>query len=151
MFEELVGLSDKTLGKGYLTERDFHNYYKDNNYWIVCARNEKEQLIGFVIFGIEDRVGIIKTLAVDDHYQDKGIGKKLFVEAFNILRQQVKEVITIIDSKSKSANIAKEKDEFFFVKEIKNYWYQLSVERNLQCFHCGNPCNCSAYIYKLST
>lgn len=167
----IVKLSDINFGKAYLSTENINLFVEHTETAVYVAENKKA-LIGFGIFHLimqweiinylgnslgnkfvnfnpQDRIFLIKSLAIKPEYRRKGIGK-------NLVRKAMKEkfsgdqLLSIVwESKENTAmeKLCKSLGMKFWYK-AENFWLMDSSEKNYNCPVCGNPCMCNALIYK---
>lgn len=102
---------------------------------------------------ISDQMGtlaLIDSIAIDPSYQKRGIGSKLVKKSLEALREAGAKAVTSFGWKEgDNVNIGPTFRYFGFKerKEFEKFWHQDSIEKDYDCPHCGNPCNCSAVLF----
>lgn len=96
------------------------------------------------------RIGVIKTVAVNQDYKQQGIGSTIVKECYNQLIDMNIEVATSVAwKKGATINIDRVLTKMGFIKhlEVKQYWLEESQKSEFECPYCGFPCTCNAVIY----
>lgn len=137
---------------------------------IVAADKKTGKVIGFLIyetinyqtleditkgkpieeFSYSDKIGYIKTIAVDSRYEGFGIGNALTEKAVESLRKAGSNVF--VSTAWKHAGVINlhgilSRNKFRKRLEIPDYWYEDSIKEGFECPQCGNPCHCACVIY----
>lgn len=98
-----------------------------------------------------DRVGVLRTIAVDEQFEGRGIGTKLAEKRIQRIQQKgVTAFCAVGWEEDGNVNISGLMDYFGFEEElrIENYWKDESIENDYHCANCGEPpCTCSAVIF----
>lgn len=168
---EICAIADQQLGENFINEENVKSILDGvNNSGCICAVDkESGKVYGFcsyslidkekatIIVGKEnleikyaDKIGYLKSVAVDKDFKGYGLGSKLVEECLKILSKQKTDAIICTAWKHAGIiNIGNILDRNGFVKrkEIKDYWYESSVREKYKCPQCGNPCHCSCVIY----
>lgn len=172
----ILNIADSQLGNDYLSSNIINSCINNKDDYIgkVSIDHHNNKVVGFymgykvskddVVEMFKDYVdktprilrysnifGLIKTVAVDDNYKNRGIGTKLIRDAEeNFLSKNINTIFTVA-WKSKEGTNLKGILEYLGYKElfeILDYWKEDSIENNYNCPSCGNPpCTCSAVIY----
>ncbi len=171
-FPNITRIADSQLGKNYITEdflREIINE-DDSTFCLVAYNAQTSRVVGFCInkyvdyselkeitqgrdineLKFENKIGIIKTVAVDEVSKNLGLGSMLVGESLTVME---KDGVTCFASPAwKHAGIINvasilEKCGFERALEIPKYWYESSIKEGFNCPHCGNPCHCSCVIY----
>ncbi|MEM2211112.1 MAG: ribosomal protein S18-alanine N-acetyltransferase [Nitrososphaerales archaeon] len=112
-------------------ERTSFNQPYDRNVFIYYLMNESERflvaevnnfVVGYIISSILNNVGLIISLAVDNKWRRKGIGKKLLEVAFQQLSNKVKRVELQVRVSNESALRFYLNFGFKIEKRIKEYY-----------------------------
>jgi len=159
-------ISDTVLGTGYFTTFN-NNLFSESHLIRVIIDNEI--LVGFCYsyitsfkeinkewdlsehqFALNDKVGILKTIAIKTEFQNKGLGNKLVKDTINYLVQKNATAIftSLWNHPDTDSNISlMVKNGFRWQKTIPNYWTSDSIKNGYHCLVCGYPCKCLASIY----
>ena len=162
-------ISDTELGTGYFNTFN-NNLFSESN--LIRVIIHKEILAGFCYsyitsfkeinkawelsenqFAPNDKVGVLKTIAVKDGFQKQGLGNALVKDTINCLLQYNAIAIftSLWDNPDTDSNISLLiKNGFRWQKTIPNYWTSDSIKKGYHCPACGHPCKCSASIYQKS-
>lgn len=171
-FIGIVRIGDAQLGRRYVTPSFLREAMAPSSPYrcIVAADKKTGKVIGFLIyetinyqtleditkgkpieeFSYSDKIGYIKTIAVDSHYEGYGIGNALTEKAVESLR---KAESNVFDSTAwKHAGMINlhgilSRNKFRKRLEIPDYWYEDSIKEGSECPQCGNPCHCACVIY----
>lgn len=174
-FSEIIALSDEELGEDYLTQELLNDFNSNENAFVHVALNSSGKVIGFVLGLIASeneiqaffkkaqliqllrlslsagRIGIVKTIAINNKYKGQGVGTALIKSCISILETKGISIICSLAWRSKKGiNLEHilENEGFKILKELKKYWFEDSIQRNYICPECGQPpCKCSAVIY----
>lgn len=169
---QVIDISNKTLGDQYLTESSLQNYINSpTNFGFVMVQNEI--VLGFTSIVIltpqefkqtvlkdndwfyfttkeYSKIAWRKQLVVNPYYMNKGIGSKLYQLSSKAIEQKSNAQICTAwknDNNSAMINLLV-KSNFKHIKTIKNYWNNDSIKNNYNCLICGKPpCKCSVDIY----
>ncbi len=137
---------------------------------IVAADKKTGKVIGFLIyetincqtlediakgkpieeFSYSDKIGYLKTIAVDSHYEGYGIGNALTEKAVESLRKAgSKAFVSTAWKHAGTINLhgILSRNKFRKRLEIPNYWYEESIKEGFECPQCGNPCHWACVIY----
>lgn len=171
-FPSIIRIAGNQLGKNYITEEFLSKIINedDSTFCLVSYNTRNSKVVGFCInkqvtydelkeitqgkdiqeLKFEKRIGVVKTVAVDEHSTNLGLGSMLVSESLTIMEKQG--VTCFVSPAWKHAgiiNIASilEKGGFERAIEIPNYWYESSLKEGFHCPQCGNPCHCSCVIY----
>ena len=171
-FEQVLDISNKTLGQDYLTTDILTAYLLSNNYYpFVIELNDK--VVGFTSLVIlspselkqailtenewfyeltkaYEKIVLRKQTIVAPKFINKGYGNML-------VQLSTKEVEKVSDFQlstvwkkegDKAMSNLLTKNGFSLIKTIKNYWEKDSIEHNYNCLICGNPpCKCATEVY----
>lgn len=161
----LIKIADLTMGKGYYNPLDIIEYTSPgSNIYFSIIDNKitgfalsyfirgDNQNIKFCCNDIKGSIGLVKTIAIDPNYQNKGIGTKLLdatLADFN--KNGINTAISFLwkstDGKINASKLL-ENRLFKLYKTILQYWYYESLKKGYECPTCGKPpCNCSALLY----
>lgn len=171
-FAAITKIADSQLGKDYITEEFLREIIdEDKSTFCLVAYNTKtNKIAGFSIskaitydevkeisqsqnikeLSFEDKIGFVKTVAVDSVCQGLGLGTMLVDKSIDKLKKDVMD--SFISTAWKHAgiiNIESGLDRCGFEKimELPNYWYESSLKEGFHCPQCGNPCHCSCVIF----
>ena len=99
----------------------------------------------------QKRVGSLSTSCVREDVQGKGVGSELMRVRLEWLRSKTCNSfvgISWVSGKPHTSNRVFEKFGFKKVNEVKNFFYQASLDHPFVCPACGGPpCICSAIMY----
>lgn len=173
-----IDLIDNLLGKDYVIPAELLNLLNDSN--TICLKAVKDnRLIGVVLgyimsrenalkitklnslkfpnaFSACDKVGIIKTIAVQEEYQGQGVGSRLLTKSEELLKSSgislVMSVVWRIRTENgdfiENAGGLMRQNNFRSIGIQEEFWKQDSIEKGFSCPSCGNPpCLCAANIY----
>ncbi len=170
-FPRIIRISDNQLGKDYVNKNLLEQSLdKDDRFCYVAEAHKTKQPIAFAMCMVidyeeakkisrteeikdlqfYDKIGYIKTVVVDEHYEGYGIGSKIVGECIDYLSSLgCSAFISTAWKHAGVINIANilQLNDFYKISEIPNYWYEDSLTEGFQCPQCGNPCNCSCVIY----
>ena len=171
-FIGIVRIGDAQLGGRYVTPSFLWEAMAPSSpYRCIGAAGKKTwKVIGFLIyetincqtleditkgkpieeFSYSDKIGYIKTSAVDSHYEGYGIGNALTEKAVESLRKAGSKVF--VSTAWKQAGVINlhgilSRNKFRKRLEIPDYWYEDSIKEGFECPQCGNPCHCACVIY----
>lgn len=176
---QILDISDEELGKDYINYDMLKKITTDaDDYICKLAYNPNEaKIVGFCLCMIivpqdinniiripedktpraliySERIGVIKTVAVDKKYQGYGIGREIVKDCFNeLLQKQVQSMFSIAWKNNEKTNIHGILTGLGFKEliEIPKYWSEDSMKKEYICPVCGQPpCQCSAVIYTQS-
>ena len=172
----VIRIADAQLGSGFISPDDLAaiEQQPDECLGIVAVDEDTARIVGFGLtyivgpsdsrrliswpeqkipesVGYVDRVGILKTVAVREDYQGRGVGYAIVEESLRKLREFGVETVCAIawkaGEKTNIGGILKNL-EFFKYREVPNYWKMESEERGYECPRCGPPpCLCTGVIY----
>ena len=168
-----VEMIDSVLGKDYINIDHFSELLSDNR--VTCYKAiYKQRIVGVAIACIMDYetareylkldktqmphslkvskdIGILKTVAVAEDMQGKGVGtalveklEKMFVE------NDIHSIVCVAWQHDNIENISgiMKRNTYTSKLVIKDYWYNDSIEQGFSCPVCGSDgCHCSANIY----
>lgn len=175
----IISIADRNIGEQYLTEELINNCINDTNNYIckVAIDNDSKKVVGFYIsyivnpqsintvinvtpnqiprmFKYPSKIGVLKTIAVDNKYQGYSIGTLLSKDSIEEFRARNVPTICTIAWKSKNGTNLEgvlKRLNFEKVLEIKDYWKEDSINNSFECPVCGEPpCRCSAEIFGLN-
>lgn len=156
---QIMELLCKNLGNDYCTIYDISNHIKNNIVLSARTYNE-EKIIGIAIsqkinnnqnkkfsnyININDNIGYIESIVVNENFRKKGIGNKLLEKSIKELQKEnINCILTEawIHPDDNLCNLL-EKYNFNKIKELKKYYQET------HCPYCGNNCTCDAILYKL--
>lgn len=149
-FKSIIQLSNTIFGNSYITEKELQIYVNSKSNFGIVAFNENT-FCGFILYEIiAQKTGLIKSIAVKEDFQGKGIATDLISKAIIQLKETTTQIqaVTWHYPDNHLIKILK-KHNFNLVKTIPNYWKEDSLKRNFECKICGKPpCMCSAQIWK---
>lgn len=171
-FDDIIRIANKRLGENYLTISELQIYTYDQTYLglVVLVNGDLagfalarvlsfSEMMAFVLkeknwfagqFNAEQKIGLLKTIAVDHSYTNRGVGKALTEARLKALKQRVEHVFSVSwQQKKESFNTRLlENRGLNCKKSIPNYWAEDSIEKAYYCNECGAPpCSCAALIY----
>lgn len=168
-------LLDKQFGTDYLSIEELHIFANTPHFGLVALEGSKvigvslvkigkvSTLVEEVLleqswfcshFGKNKLIALRKHLAVDNHYQGKGIGKLLVIDGIKQLRSMVDYIISIVWKESAEHSLGKllQKVGATPIRTIPDYWKEDSLTKQYDCPICGQPpCACSTIIYSIDT
>ncbi|MEQ8198355.1 MAG: GNAT family N-acetyltransferase [Clostridiaceae bacterium] len=174
-----MDISDKELGKDYLLYEDLEKVLNSSEEYIckLAINRVDGKVVGFCLCLIispgelqtilkqseykipralkySEKIGVLKTTAVERLYQGYGIGKKLTKDCHEaMLKRKVQSVCSVAWKNGNKINISGILNALGYKKyvEIESYWEKDSLEKGYDCPACGKPpCKCSAIIYTQS-
>jgi ribosomal protein S18 acetylase RimI-like enzyme len=171
---QIVAISDKELGVGFLTYDDIMDKILDKNSNICKAALMNETVVGFCLCKIvnqseicdylridkinlpeyvnrTDKIGVLKTIAVHNKFHRHGVGHALTFAAYNDLTtRDIQALSSIAWKNGETINADKILSTLGFQPhiEIKSYWEADGIKNNYNGSACGPPpCKCSAVLY----
>lgn len=99
------------------------------------------------------KLGYLHAVGVDPKFQRRCIGTVLVRESIEALKKLGAETLLSVGWKSeKGIHIGGilSRSNLTAFREIKEYWLEDSKKKGYSCPSCGNPCRCSAVIFKSS-
>jgi ribosomal protein S18 acetylase RimI-like enzyme len=174
-FQEVILLSDKLLGVGYLDEIQLQKYLDDSHKTGIVSKSPSGEITGFQLmltceldellqmsvsehnwfkeyFSNKSPIGVIKTVGVNPEYKNEGIGTLLTQKGIDILQKHAKSIISMCWDQKDDTPFARvlEKCNMHLIKTIPAYWEEDSLVKKYDCKICGEPpCLCAALIYEL--
>lgn len=149
-YYSVLSIADTQFGNGYL--KGVLKLSFDHFLWVAEERSSK-RIVGFIFIIPGERRAIIKSVAIHENYQRKGIGTALFKIAFDKLKDSVDKFEVVAWERSDSGEIPLEgllvKFGFQEVTRKPQFWYDDSVRRRYTCPSCGAPCKCTAVIFSI--
>lgn len=141
----------------------------ENRFGFVSITDEQE-VVGFCLGSILSRneavtkypplkklaedvnyIGCLDTNVVKKSIENNGIGTKQLIKRENYFeKRNINTLFTICwlrDDHKDSSILFNNRSDFEPVKDIENYWYEETKNRNANCIDCGFPCTCTARIY----
>lgn len=171
-FPIITRIAASQLGKNYITEEFLREIVaKDISTFCLVVYNSKDsKVVGFCInktvsydelkritlnndideLKFENKIGIIKTIAVDAPFRNMGLGTMLVNQSLDyMVRQGTKCFVSPAWKHAGDINVASILGKSGFVQrmEIAKYWYDSSIDEGFECPLCGNPCKCSCVFY----
>jgi ribosomal protein S18 acetylase RimI-like enzyme len=162
-FYEIINLSDHVFGEGYIKEELLELYIKSEiKFGYVAIYNSK--FSGFILNQItlenlnknlnfelseQDKIGVIKSIAIKDQFQKKGIARKLIEKSLKAFGETIKKIICIAwDNPDNHLINLLNKFNFTYCQTIPEYWKNESLISKFKCKKCGKPpCSCTAQIW----
>lgn len=167
-FKEILDLANTSFGNDYIRKEQLEQYLKSTSHFGYVVIFETE-LVGFMLNQIiksfqykvlqskinvfeiakQNEIGVIKSLAIKENYQGKGIASQLIEKALHELEKTMTHNICIVwdHPENRITNVLK-KFGFSHIETIPQYWKDESLEINYQCKICGSPpCLCTAQIW----
>lgn len=170
--DKILGFARDAFGDGFLSAKSLETQINNESTYLVIAVDEKNELLGFAsakVCNIEEfndevlhpvhlkddieNVGWIKQVVVHQYHQRKNIGTQLVNYIENQLKNKSDVILCISWHKGDSTpmSLLLEKNNFYEITFIKNYWGFDSIIKQYNCIICGMPpCKCSAAVYKKS-
>ncbi len=171
--KEIQNIADLAFGIGYF---NVNSIIKENNKDVFIYFEKATEIKGFIYYSVlskkrmqdivmqhdilwteseKDKYGLLKTVAVSQKYQHKGIGNRLLEYAVCHMHQnKIKHISTIVWKQSPNKTALEKillKKNFTLQYEIQDFWKEDSIQHKYDCPVCGNPCSCSALIYMKSS
>ena len=171
---QIVAIGNEELGEGFLNYLEVMNILKEKTTYICKVALMDKVLLGFCLCKLvdrseiceylqikqsdlphyvlcADRIGVLKTIAVNRKSQHRGIGYALAFEAYN---EMVKNNIQAISSiawkngdKINAHGVLTAIGLHSYI-EIESFWKDSSIKEQYNCPACGSPpCQCSAVLY----
>lgn len=164
--DQVIAIANSQLGKGYLLLGDLDNYIENNKH-SVLVEFAGDEVKGFCLVSvlsfaeaanklrksvnIDEPIGYISMVATLEKHKREGIASKLVEAGVEFLKGKSCKSLVIVTWKSPISNAMQnlvEKLKFQREFKVDNYWYMSSLQEGYECPECGNPCRCSAIIYK---
>jgi len=167
-FDEIIFLCDSAFGKNYIVKDYLEQFvFAENGFGFVAFY--KNELAGFVLNNVfsnnyipENKLlikisflistqefGVLKTMAIKEQYQQKGIGNALIDYSLKTFGEKTKRIVSIIwDHPGNYLTKLLEKKHFKYIETIPDFWKEESTNRKFECKLCGSPpCLCTAQIW----
>ncbi len=144
----VTAIAHEAFGPGYFdTEGKGENIeVVENAGHIVAFCYAKEH-----IDSIEERFGLIKTLAIDSNHQKQGIGTELVERAINRFESRNINYVAYL-AWMRHGQVPMEslllRLKFTRKAILKKNWYRESLKLGYSCPDCGSPCVCDAVWYE---
>jgi ribosomal protein S18 acetylase RimI-like enzyme len=162
-------LTNNTFGRDYISTDELD---REQYQIIYCYITDK--LCGFVLFSIlsiDDvarhvssikpfpefdknpfqKIGFIKSIAVDPNYRNQGIGKQLLKACLLEISAKSNAVFSVCWLDKNGNSIFGEmlrKQGFIKTETFSDYWYSDSLKKQYSCALCGPPpCRCAAEVW----
>lgn len=174
----IISIADNLLGKDHLTQEVLDKISNGSpDYYCEVAIDSQNKVVGFYIGyithakNIEDKmkitqdeiprsikyankIGVIKTVVVEEKSQGYGIGTKLVESCMKELRKAGVQMVCSIAEKYRNPSnmdgIFKNLG-FNIIAEVPEYWSEESIDKGYKCPICKEPpCECTAVIYNLT-
>ena len=171
--KDILSLSDRILGKGYLTKKHLEEYLNSLNKKAFIVISKDNDPIGYLLFEtltneefikeilhekewfkeyITDftKIAIIKQIAISPAHQKKGVASNLLLYIENKLLNTHDVICCCAWSFSNNTPMKKIllNNQFILIKKLDNYWKKDSENNKYNCAVCGEPpCTCSAMFY----
>jgi ribosomal protein S18 acetylase RimI-like enzyme len=166
-YKSVLSIADKCFGAQYISEKQLNTFSEDSSLSLVIKLDNR--IIGFCLNEIVKKTnrqidflknvasgdypaGIIKTIAIEPKYQQKGYGAKLLdLSVSKLLKQNVKSLYYPAWNENNCERflLKLQKINFTEISVIPDYWSRESVITNFHCARCGQPpCHCSLLLYK---
>jgi ribosomal protein S18 acetylase RimI-like enzyme len=176
---QITEIADDQLGKDYLTDEDLERILSAPEHYVCAVALDKPhaKVVGFCL-GLQiqqheikdyihlaesdiprsiknsERIGLLKTIAIDQEHQRLGIGFKLTEKCVTeLISRKVQTIISIAWQNGCRVNMHGILSGLKFrkVKEIPFFWKNDSLKKGYSCPMCGQPpCKCTAVIYAMS-
>ena len=141
----ILTLADAALGAGYVDHAALAS--------TVCfVAVDAEEIMGFVC--VEPHASrcdgrILKTIVVAPAHRGRGIAKHLGLAALSAFPGSAwRSPAWVSHGGEIPADWLLRSLGFVSEELIHNYWYIDSLSRGYLCPNCGNPCQCSAMMYR---
>lgn len=171
--QSALDIYNQALGQNYVDPESIINYIKDKEKYIVLGSIKESQLVGVMLaytletaestdyenglnnYGVvlplsRFKVGLIKSVAVEEKFRRQGIGTNLTLETidrFKLKKCDALFAVSWVSNRPDSSQKMFESLGFQNVLRIPNYWTKDSIEDGYMCPVCGNPCKCVAIFY----
>lgn len=144
--EQLLSIAKEIFGEGYLTDLPIANT-------IVAIVDAEVVGFGYYYLNNSDE-GVLKTFAIKQNHQGKGIGSRLLIEMEgNLISLGAKKLSVPAWKDCNGINIERLLLKFGYIKnlEIFDYWKKDCDKKSFSCPSRTNKCNCSAVFFSKST
>lgn len=166
-YATVLSIADKCFGEQYISEKQLDAFSNDKSLSLIIKLDNK--IIGFCLNEIVVKsnrhneflkiaqpddfpTGIIKTIAIEPKYQQKGYGAKLLdLSVSKLIKQNVKSLFYPAWNENNCERflLKLHKINFTEISVIPDYWSRESVLNNYHCARCGQPpCHCSLILFK---
>ena len=144
--EHILTLADAALGAGYVD----HAALARSTCFVAV---DVEEILGFVCVephAPRHNERVLKTIVVAPAHRGRGIAKQMALAALSGSPGNAwLSPAWISHGGEIPANRLLRSLRFIPEETIHDYWYTDSLSRGYQCPNCGNPCRCSAMMYRL--
>ncbi|MCB9983033.1 MAG: GNAT family N-acetyltransferase [Rhodospirillales bacterium] len=169
---KILRLSCEALGEGYLSGENVQAalragaYVAEHDGKIVgFALAEKPEKGGFMAYlkgqawklppdvaqaDARGTIGCLKSVAVDQAFQKRGVGMKLVKKTLAALEKSGVDLMFSIGWKTENVHIAPVLEACGFkpCAAFEKFWSAESLEQGYTCPHCGEPpCECEAILF----
>lgn len=144
----LVYLSESNFGKGFHNKNYFQDIIssEDNS----CTVLEIDSIVRGYCTAIKESDDTIRldAIIVSENYRGKGYATQMIEEL--LIEFSNCHFVSYVWNQSPENKLPElyKRMGFEKVDSIQDYWYQDSLKKGYSCLVCGNPCRCSADVYK---
>lgn len=146
----VLKIGDEQLGNDYLKGVLLPSSEKP--LWVAEDRTTGK-VVGFIYLIFNAEVATIKSIAIDEGYQNKGVGTQLIETVLANFYTGFEYFEVIAWERSDTGQVPLEnllkRIGFDEQKRKRNFWHEDSILRGYTCPSCGNPCNCNAVIFNI--
>lgn len=173
--QKAIAIYDEGLGQDYIEPEKLIHYAEDPN-CVSLGSFLNDELVGVLIghiitpeeitqaneylqkydlplFSQDDKVALIKSIAVQKEHRRHGLATHMTTQAIeDFINMGCNKAFALswVSNRPDSSPRMFGKLGFENLVEIKDYWTQDSIQKGYACPVCGHPCHCSA-IYYLKT
>ena len=170
--QKIIHLSDGVFGTSFL-DKTYVKQYVDSRGKLGIVATDGESLMGYVLVDVlshkefmdevleekkwfesmfkgHERISLIKQIAVNKQYQNKGIASQLITKSLIQANKLSKITCCLAWKKGNSTALRKVlvKNNYSYHLTINNYWEKDSIKKKYNCAFCGlPPCSCAAEVY----
>ena len=170
--DDLVKISEISVGKGYFNHAYFEDYLTNENKWsLICLQDDKP--VGFSLlentsvenfvagiqkYGVQIRKLLAKknqliirrVTAVHPEHRGNGLASHMVKQAVNVADKGADAMLSIAWKSKRGIHIKTplESNGFKPILFMPSFYYARSVARSFKCPQCGEPpCQCDAVLY----
>lgn len=146
--EAVLALSSRAFGENFHSSNYFEKSDLSETSIFV---DEKGVVAGYCIIQKEEDAIKVDSITIDETYRGRGIATMLIEDVIlNYGHMRIYSHAWKMKNGEVNIKVVLERLGFQFKEEIKNMWYDDSLESGFVCPSCGNPCTCSALVYELT-